>query len=188
MRVRYMLAALRQLAAAVEAAAEASGLGWWEQTVWNSAAIDGFIFELQLAHAGSCRARSATASRGPRSRRPRRTDWSPRRRAVRAVSRRMSIYSFRRGQRRRRGARRDEIEMAPGREARRPGMGHLSALQAPRGYQRTRVHPRDGQGLNTRRPAEAAPGPARALIARAGHANRALPATGPGRAGCGAVR
>ena len=53
MRVRYMLPALRRLASAVGAAAEASGLGWWERRSWNSAAIDGFIYELQLAHAGS---------------------------------------------------------------------------------------------------------------------------------------
>jgi len=53
MRVRYMLPALRRLAGAVKAAGEASGLGWWEQKSWNSAAIDGFIYELQMAHAGS---------------------------------------------------------------------------------------------------------------------------------------
>lgn len=53
MRVRYMLPAIRQLAFAVQAAGEASGLGWWERRSWNSAAIRGFIYELQLAHAGS---------------------------------------------------------------------------------------------------------------------------------------
>jgi hypothetical protein len=53
MRVRYMLATARQLASAVEAGAEASGLKWWEGESWNRATIDGFIYELQLAHAGS---------------------------------------------------------------------------------------------------------------------------------------
>ncbi len=53
MRVRYMLPAARRMAAAVEAAAEASGLGWWEQQSWNTAAINGFIYVLQVAHAGS---------------------------------------------------------------------------------------------------------------------------------------
>jgi hypothetical protein len=53
MRVHYMLPAIRRLASAVHAAAEASGLGWWEQKWWNRAAIDGFIYELRLAHAGS---------------------------------------------------------------------------------------------------------------------------------------
>jgi superfamily II DNA or RNA helicase len=53
MRVRYILPAARRMAAAVEAAAEASGLGWWEQQSWNTAAINGFIYVLQVAHAGS---------------------------------------------------------------------------------------------------------------------------------------
>ena len=51
-RLRYMLPAVRRLAAAVHAAGGASGLGWWERQSWNSAAIKGFIFELQLAHTG----------------------------------------------------------------------------------------------------------------------------------------
>lgn len=53
MRFRYMLPAARRLAPAVQAAAEASGLGWWEQRPWKSAAIIGFIYELECAHAGS---------------------------------------------------------------------------------------------------------------------------------------
>jgi len=53
MRLRYMLPAARRLASAVEAAADASGVGWWEQRPWKSAAINGFMYELQLAHAGS---------------------------------------------------------------------------------------------------------------------------------------
>jgi len=52
MRVRYMLPAARALAAAVYDAGESSGLGWWERQSWHSAAINGFIYELQLAHAG----------------------------------------------------------------------------------------------------------------------------------------
>jgi hypothetical protein len=52
MRVRYMLPAARALAASVHDAGEASGLGWWERQSWHTAAINGFIYELQLAHAG----------------------------------------------------------------------------------------------------------------------------------------
>jgi superfamily II DNA or RNA helicase len=52
-RLRYMLVAVSKLATAVGAAAEASGLGWWERRSWNAAAIDGFVYELQLAHAAS---------------------------------------------------------------------------------------------------------------------------------------
>jgi hypothetical protein len=52
LRLRYMLTALRRLAAAVTAAAEASGARWWEQSSWSRAAIDGFMYELHLAHAG----------------------------------------------------------------------------------------------------------------------------------------
>jgi hypothetical protein len=52
MRVRYMLPTARTLAAAVHDAGEASGLGWWERQSWHTAAIDGFIYELQFAHAG----------------------------------------------------------------------------------------------------------------------------------------
>jgi hypothetical protein len=53
MRLRYMLIAVGKLATAVGAAAEASGLGWWERRSWNAAAISGFAYELQLAHAAS---------------------------------------------------------------------------------------------------------------------------------------
>jgi hypothetical protein len=53
MRVRYMLPAARALAVAVHDAGEASGLGWWERQSWHSAVINGFIYELQLAHVGS---------------------------------------------------------------------------------------------------------------------------------------
>jgi len=52
LRLRYMLVALRRLAAAAASAAETSGRRWWEQDSWSSAAIDGFIYELRLAHAG----------------------------------------------------------------------------------------------------------------------------------------
>jgi superfamily II DNA or RNA helicase len=52
-RLRYMLVAVTRLAAAVRAAGQASGLGWWERQSWDAAAINGFIFELQRAHAGS---------------------------------------------------------------------------------------------------------------------------------------
>jgi superfamily II DNA or RNA helicase len=53
MRVSYMLPAVTRLASAVRTAAEVSGLGWWEQKWWNRRAIEGFIYELQLRHAGS---------------------------------------------------------------------------------------------------------------------------------------
>lgn len=53
MRFRYLLPAVRRLAVAVRAAADASGLGPWEQRPWKSAAMIGFIYELEHAHAGS---------------------------------------------------------------------------------------------------------------------------------------
>ena len=52
-RVRYLVAAALRLAAAVGEAGEASNLGWWERQPWQTAAIDGFIYELQLAREGA---------------------------------------------------------------------------------------------------------------------------------------
>ncbi len=94
MRVRYMLPAARALAAAVSDAGEASGLGWWERQSWHTAAIDGFIYELQLAHAGPSALDSPTE--------PWTASVTPAahvigRRAAEAfapLARRMSIYSF----------------------------------------------------------------------------------------------
>lgn len=94
MRVRYMLPAVRRLAAAVHEAAEASGVGWWEQRSWSSAAINGFIYELQQAHAGP------SALEQPKA--PWTADAAPAahligRRGVEAIAplaRRMRVYSF----------------------------------------------------------------------------------------------
>jgi superfamily II DNA or RNA helicase len=50
LRLRYLLMALRRLAAAVSTAAKASGEQWWEQGSWGRAATDGFLYGLELAH------------------------------------------------------------------------------------------------------------------------------------------
>jgi hypothetical protein len=52
LRLRYMLPAALRLADAVRDAGEASALGWWERQPWHNAAIDGFVYELQLARSG----------------------------------------------------------------------------------------------------------------------------------------
>jgi superfamily II DNA or RNA helicase len=51
-QARYVLPAARRLSEAVQAAGDASGLGDWEQRSWRSAAINGFLYELELAYAG----------------------------------------------------------------------------------------------------------------------------------------
>jgi superfamily II DNA or RNA helicase len=94
LRLRYLLVALRQLAAAVTAAAEVSGARWWERASWSRTAIDGFIYELQLAHAG------------PSPLEQPKTPWTARERPtahligrrkaepIAPLARRMRIYSF----------------------------------------------------------------------------------------------
>lgn len=113
MRVRYMLPALRRLASAVGAAADASGLGWWERRPWNSTAIDGFIYELQLAHAG------------PSAIDPPKAPWNANiepaahiigRRGAETfapLARRMQIYSFPAAKEEVEGRLQDEAQMPP---------------------------------------------------------------------------
>jgi hypothetical protein len=50
LQLRYLLVALRRLAAAVSAATEASGEQRWENRSWGRAATDGFVHALELAH------------------------------------------------------------------------------------------------------------------------------------------
>ena len=52
-RLRYVLLALRRLAAAVSAATALRDDVWWDDRSWSRAATDGFIYGLQIANVGS---------------------------------------------------------------------------------------------------------------------------------------
>jgi superfamily II DNA or RNA helicase len=113
MRVRYMLPAARRMATAVEAAAEASGLGWWEQQSWKTAAINGFIYALQLAHAGPVAldppTQLWTANVTPAAHVIGRRGAEP----FAGLASRMSIYSFAGDREAVEGRLADESQMAP---------------------------------------------------------------------------
>jgi hypothetical protein len=113
LKLRYLLLALRRLAAAVSRGAESSGDQWWEQGSSGRAATDGFVYALELAHTESS---PLERPREPWTARDRPTAHLLGRREAEAMvplARRMRIYRFAGDAEAAHWRRLDELDLAP---------------------------------------------------------------------------
>lgn len=113
LRLRYLLLALRLLAAAVSAAAEASGEQWWEQGSWSRAATDGFVYALELAHTASSPLEQPCEPWTGRDKPAAHVIGRREAEAIAALARRMRIYRFAGDVEAVQSRRLDELDLVP---------------------------------------------------------------------------